>query len=383
MTDSPTGSTADSPAGGNEPTVVVIGGGYGGVNLAKVLDEDTNVVLVEPKDAFVHSVGSLRALVEPEFAPRIFLPYDKLLARGRVEHDRAVQVGAGRVVLASGKEITADYVVLASGSNYPFPAKSDVDDTKDALEKYRAAFDRLQHAEHVLLIGAGAVGIELAGEIKAAWPYMHVILLDAAPDVLGDAFREDLRAELRAQLEEIGVELVLGEALRALPAIPPTELGAFIVATESGREISADMWFQCFGVSPVSDYLDDDLVGARGSDGFVKVGPSLQVAGQETVFAIGDVSTADAKMAGRAGRQAHLVAANIRKLMHGDHDLDIYEPIPPAIIVPIGPDMGSGQLPGAPDLASREMVSGAKGQDLMVDRYAEIMGLTEPTPPAV
>jgi NADH dehydrogenase FAD-containing subunit len=376
--------TADPKTGEftEQPTVVVIGGGYGGVNLAKALDDDTNVVLVEPKDAFVHSVAALRALVEPEFAPRMFLPYNKLLTRGRVEHDRAIRVSPGRVVLASGKEIAADYIVLATGSNYPFPAKSDVDSTRDALEKYRAAYDRLQHAERVLLIGAGAVGIELAGEIKSTWPYMQVILLDVADDVLGDEFRPDLRAELRAQLEEIGVELALGEGLRTLPAIPATELRPFVVATESGREISADMWFKCFGVSPVSDYLDDDLASARGADGFVKVGPALQVAGQETVFAIGDVSTADAKMAGRAGRQAHLVAANIRKLMIGDHDLSPYEPIPPAIIVPIGPDLGSGQLPGAPDLASREMVSAAKGQDLMVDRYAEIMGLKAPDAPA-
>ena len=373
-----TTTNTESAASTAEPTVVVIGGGYGGINLAKALDDETNVVLVEPKDAFVHSVASLRALVEPEFAPRMFLPYDKLLTRGRVEHDRAVRVSPGRVVLASGKELEADYVVLASGSEYPFPAKSDVDNTREALEKYRAAYDRLQHAEHVLLIGAGAVGIELAGEIKSTWPYMQVILFDAAPDVLGDAYREDLRAELRAQLEEIGVELALGEGLRALPGIPPTELRPFVVATESGREISADMWFKCFGVSPVSDYLDDDLASAWGDDGFVKVGPALQVAGQETVFAIGDVSTADAKMAGRAGRQAHVVAANIRKLMSGDHDLDTYEPVPPAIIVPIGPDMGSGQLPGAPDLAPREMVSAAKGQDLMVDRYAVVMGLKEP-----
>jgi NADH dehydrogenase FAD-containing subunit len=135
------------------------------------------------------------------------------------------------------------------------------------------------------------------------------------------------------------------------------------------------MWFQCFGVSAVSDYLDDELSPARRPDGFIAVGPALQVSPVENVFAIGDVSTADFKMAGRAGRQAHLVAENIRKLMNGDHELSPYEPVPPAIIVPIGPNLGSGQLPGADDLASREMVSAAKGRDLMVDRYAEIMGL--------
>src|SRR5438445_6463987 len=105
------------------PTVVVIGGGYGGVNVAKALDGDVDVVLIEPKDAFVHNIGALRALVEPTFLPTIFLPYDRLLSHGRVVRDRAVEVSAHRVVLASGKAIAADYVVLATGSTYPFPTK--------------------------------------------------------------------------------------------------------------------------------------------------------------------------------------------------------------------------------------------------------------------
>ncbi|HEY1738294.1 MAG TPA: FAD-dependent oxidoreductase, partial [Acidimicrobiia bacterium] len=147
-----------------EPTVVVVGGGYGGVNVAKALDEHTHVVLVEPKDAFVHSVATLRALVEPDFVPRIFIPYDNLLARGRVVHDRAVEVHPDRVVVASGDTIAADYVVLASGSSYPFPAKTAEHATADAIDHFRAAHDELVRADRVLLIGAGAVGIELAGE---------------------------------------------------------------------------------------------------------------------------------------------------------------------------------------------------------------------------
>src|SRR5882724_692494 len=101
-------------------TVVVIGGGYGGVGVARALDTDVDVVLVEPKDTFVHNIGALRALVEPEFLPKIFLPYDQLLANGRVVRDRAVDVSPSRVLLASGDVINADYVVLATGSTYPF-----------------------------------------------------------------------------------------------------------------------------------------------------------------------------------------------------------------------------------------------------------------------
>ena len=358
------------------PTVVVIGGGYGGVNVAKALDADVDVVLVEPKDAFVHNIGALRALVDPTFLPKIFIPYDRLLAHGRVARDRAVDVTAHRVVLASGEAITADYIVLATGSTYPFPAKSNAHDAEDAIDNYRAAHDELIRAERVLLIGAGPVGIELAGEITARWPDKHVTLLDFSDDVLGDRFRADLRAELRQQLVDRGVELVLGDGLRGLPPTVASELGTFTVTTTSGREITADIWFQCFGVSPVSDYLSDDLATARRSDGYVTVGPALQVAGHENVFAIGDVSTADAKMAGMAGMQAQLVAENIIKMVNGNNTLNPYEPFGPAIVVPIGPDGGSGQLPGQKELASRDMVATIKGRDLMVDRYEEILGLT-------
>src|SRR4051794_5578942 len=200
------------------PTVVVIGGGYGGVNLAKALDEVLDVVLVEPKDAFVHNIGSLRALVDPAFLPKIFLPYGRLLTHGRVIRDRAVEVTTHRVVLASGDAIDADYIVLATGSAYPFPAKSNAHDAEDAMDNYRLAHDDLAHANRVLLIGAGPVGIELAGEILTKWPDKHVTLLDVGDDVLGDRFRADLRAELRTQLLDLGVELVLGEGLHEFPS---------------------------------------------------------------------------------------------------------------------------------------------------------------------
>jgi len=50
-------------------SVVVIGGGYAGITLASALDDHTHVTLVEPKDAFVHDVAALRALVEPTWVP--------------------------------------------------------------------------------------------------------------------------------------------------------------------------------------------------------------------------------------------------------------------------------------------------------------------------
>ena len=361
------------------PVVAVIGGGYGGIRAAKALDDVADVVLVEPKDAFVHNVAALRALVDPSWLPRIYLPYDRLLGHGSIVRDRAAKVDAGRVTLASGTEIRADYIVLATGSAYPFPAKTDADaDAAAAHDRVRAAHAGLAAAARVLLVGAGPVGIELAGEIKAVWPGKHVTLLDAADDILGERFRPELKAELRRQLAAIGVELMLASPLRSDPPGEPAELREFTVITEAGAAVTADIWFRCYGVRPVSDYLVGDLAAARRPDGFVEVTPYLQVAGQDRVFALGDVAAADHKMAGIAGRQAELVAANIRALITGDGALAPWLPSPPAIIVPVGPSGGSGQLAGTDELATAERVAQVKGRDMMTGRFTELLGMTPP-----
>jgi NADH dehydrogenase FAD-containing subunit len=363
--------------------VVVIGGGYGGTKTAKALDDVADVTLVEPKDAFVHNVAALRALVDTSWLPKIYLPYGGLLANGRVVQDRAVKVDAGRVVLASGEELPADYIVLATGSSYPFPAKSDLDAAADAHEKTRGTHQALAAAARVLLLGAGPTGIELAGEIKAVWPSKHVTLVDMADDVLGERFRADLKAELRRQLAELDVQLLLGSPLREEPPGEPGELRTFTVATEAGTEITADLWFRCYGVIPVSDYLAGGLAGARQADGLIEVTPTLQVAGQERVFALGDVSTADHKMAGLAGLQAAIVAGNIRQLIEtggnpAGLELSRYEPMGPAVFVPIGPEGGAGQRPDQDELVPAEVVAQLKGRAMGVDRQAEMFGVSGP-----
>src|SRR3984957_17021589 len=188
-----------------KPTVVVVGGGYGGITAAKALDDTSDVVLVEPKDAFMHNIAALRALVDPSWLPKIFLPYAGLLTNGRVVRDRAVVVDPHRVVTASGAEISADFIVLATGSRYPFPAKTDLVDTHHAQEQVRQTNRALAQANRILLMGAGPVGIELAGEIHEVWPEKTIVLLDVADEILGGPYVPELKAELRRQLVEIGV----------------------------------------------------------------------------------------------------------------------------------------------------------------------------------
>jgi NADH dehydrogenase FAD-containing subunit len=363
----------DSDLERGRPTVVV-GGGYGGTAVAKALDETTDVVLVEPRDAFMHNVAALRALVDPSWLPRIYLPYDRLLHAGRVVRDRAAVVDPKRVVTTSGDEILADYIVLATGSSYAFPAKTDLVNTETAHDQVRAAHRALSEADRVLLLGAGPVGIELAGEIAYTWPEKSITLLDVGDEVLRGPFKPELKAELRRQLDAIGVKVVLSSPLDQPPPTSAGEQGTFTVSTATGLEITADIWFQCFGVHPSSDYLGDALLAARRPDGYVEVGPTLQVVGHETVFALGDLSTADAKMAGFATREAQTVAANVAALASGA-ELVEYESMGTGIVVPIGPEGGAGQFPGQDEILGPDVVAEVKGRDMMVDRFAELFGL--------
>jgi len=357
-------------------TVAIVGGGYGGAAAAKALDDIADVILIEPKDAFVHNIAALRGLIDPEWTDRVFYPYTRLLSRGKVIHDRAVRIDADAVTLGSGERIAADYIVLASGSTYPFPAKMDVNDSTIAKSKIANTRAELIKADRVLLLGAGPVGLELSGEIKAAWPDKAVTVIDPIDDVLSGQYSDAMRKELRRQLEELGVNLLLGSRLTAEPPTPRGVASTFTAVTTSG-EITADIWFRCYGIVPNSDYLSEELASARLANGHLEVTPELRLAGQQSVFAIGDLTAIpEAKRGGAASRHAEVVADNIRALIEGRDDLTAYQPAPPLILLPLGPTGGVSQLPGQDDFAGPEMTAQIKGQDLFVGRYAELFNLS-------
>ncbi|MBC6466586.1 NAD(P)/FAD-dependent oxidoreductase [Actinomadura alba] len=359
-------------------TVAVIGGGYGGAAVAKALDQDTDVVLIESKDAFVHSAGSLRALVRPDWAGNMFFPYDRLLQRGKVVRERAASVDPGGVTLASGERVDADYLVLASGSDYPFPAKMDTDLSSEALESLRAAHAELASADRVLITGAGPVGLELSGEIKAVWPDKSVTIVDPAGRLV-PGFLPEMREDLHRQLDALKVELRLGTTLTEEPPTEPGRAKTFTIGT-TGGEVTADIWFRCHGVSVNGHYLGDGLVTTRTPQGRVRVTETLKVDGHDHIYALGDITDlAEAKMAGHAMRHAEVVAENIIAQVRGERPTAVYRPSPvPSILLPLGPSGGVGQVPSpdGPAVLPAQAVSEYKGADLFIGRFTELFGRT-------
>ncbi|MEV4256205.1 FAD-dependent oxidoreductase [Spirillospora sp. NPDC049652] len=358
-----------------DETVVVVGGGYGGAAAAKALDGHADVVLVEPRDAFVHSAGSLRALVRPDWAPNMFFRYDRLLSRGRVVRDRAASVDAAGVTLESGERIGAGHIVLASGSGYPYPAKTRTDVAAEALAQLRDTHRELAGAARVLITGAGPVGLELAGEIKAVWPDKQVTIVDPAERIV-PGFDDAMRADLHRQLDERGIELRLGTRLSAEPPVEPGLARTFTV-----DGITADIWFRAYGVAVRTPRLDGGLEAARTPAGRIRVTGTLNVEGFPNVYALGDVTDlAEAKMAGYAMKHAEVVAANIAARLRGEEPSATYAPSPiPTVLLPLGPDGGVGQFPGpdGPLVVSADTVADYKGRDLFTGRFVELFN-TEP-----
>lgn len=358
-----------------ERTVAIVGGGYGGTLLAKELDTTADVILIDPREGFVNAAASLRALTRPDWAPNAFFPYGTLLERGQVIRDSAVSVDRQGVTLASGKRIQADYLVLATGSGYSYPAKPHPAATAVAqqLDDLRETHKELDGAGRVLVLGAGPVGLELAGEIKDVWPDKGVILVDRGDELL-PGFLPEVRAGLHNQLDQRGIELRLDTRLSTLPPVPAGKTSRFAVTTGDGDEIVADIWFRAFGVQINTGYLRDGRLTPLTGGATIPVTDRLNVRGYDRVYAIGDVTDLpDPKMASFAMEHAVIVATNIKAQLVGDPPGAVHTPARDRrILLPLGAHAGVGQLPTAGGAAAvtPETVHQRKGADLFTARFA-------------
>ena len=294
--------------------VIIIGGGYAGTMLARSLDPVAEVVLVEPKAAFIHNVAAIRAIVDPSLLDRLILPYDRLLKRGRVVHDRAVAIEDGAVRLATNGSISGDIVVIATGSSYAHPFKAS-DDVSAFRSASLDANEKLRAARSVAIVGAGAVGTELAGEIAAGMPAKKITLISPAPTLFPD-FPPALGRRLQLDLQSMGVMLRLGAKAERLQGADRPFQGP--VALTAGAAVAADLVFPTMGASPVNELARDLPGGELDPIGRVRVDPWLRPAGRTNMFALGDVAaTGDLMTIVAITRQAPWLAKSIKAVVAG------------------------------------------------------------------
>ena len=362
-------------------SVIVIGGGYGGITVAKGLDAVADVTLVERKDQFVHHAAALRAAVDPVWGQSIFMPYSYLLKRGRVVQGTVARVEGNRVHIYGREPLEADYLVFATGSTYPFPAKNVSASATVAQSRLEGLRESLKGADKAVLVGGGTVGLELAGELKAAHPHIDIEVVEKEDRILpSPGYTDQFRALVADQARDLGIKLTTGGTLAYLPPTAPGELGRFEVETTLGVPVTGDIWFQCYGAHPVTGYLlDTDYESALADDGTIRVLPTMQVAGHANAYAVGDITDiVESKRADAARSQARVTVANIAAQIAGEDPHAIYHPTKEWVVLPLGPSKGVSQLvdeSGATTIVGSEETAEIKGADLMLSVIRSQLGL--------
>jgi NADH dehydrogenase FAD-containing subunit len=356
--------------------VAIVGGGYAGFNLARLLDAHVDLTLIEAREAFVHNVAAIRATVEPALAGQIVIPYDRLLGRGRVVRGRAEAIDAAGVTLGDGQRIEADAIVVATGSRYAAPFKPRGDSAADFASRLHEVGARISAAQRAVIVGAGAVGVELAGEIKAAHPGKAVALVSDQPRLF-PMYRPELHDQLVRRLTALGVELHLGQAASGLTRIDEPYEGEIALADDTRL---AGLIVPAIG-SRLAESPAHALPGIdRQPNGQLAVDRWLRPSSLANVFAAGDLAaTGEGMTVVSTTRQTPWLARTIRRIAggHSLESLPAYQPwkVPP-ILLPLGPVIGTSILPlGSKGIVVGDWITAAiKGKSLFIPRYHKEFG---------
>ncbi len=274
-------------------TVVILGAGHAGVQAAASLREEGfggAIRLIDAGTALPYQRPPLsKAYMKGEATA------DSLVLRGEPFYrEQAIDLALGvraatiesaerRVRLADGAAIGYDHLVLATGARarpLPIPGTDlrgvhALRDLPDA-ERLKAEIAR---ASSAVIVGAGFIGLEFAA--VAAKLGLAVTVLEAAPRVMMRAISEPMSRAFEAKHRSLGVDLRLGEGVRALLGDAGRVTG---VETASGARLPADIVLLAVGV------LAEDRLAAEAGlaiENGIGVDAGLRTS-DPAIFAVGD-----------------------------------------------------------------------------------------------
>lgn len=247
----------------NDPPirVVVIGAGYAGAACAKSLSRspyNLKITVIDKRVASVHKMGGARAAVlGQKFAHRVTIPNQNLVKTqdGKVIHANVSEVTASEVVLDDGSTLSFDYLVCATGAKNGGPVEPPLKFSVggEMLRWYERISQRIRDARRIVIIGGGAVGVELSGEIRYQYPDKDLSIIHSG-DTLLDKFNPPVLSRfysyLIRQMEEMRIVLYLGQKAditRREAKGRPYIAGPRTVGTSAGNQIEADLIILCTG----------------------------------------------------------------------------------------------------------------------------------------
>jgi len=360
----------------NGRSVVILGGGFGGLYAAKALrGAPVDVCVVDRRNHHLFQPLLYQVATAALNPADIAAPIRSIL-RGqqnvRVLLGEAVTVDTGgkRVVLRDG-EIAYDFLIVATGATHSYFGRDEwsawapgLKSIEDALDIRRRVFLAYEAAEResdaarrrafmtFVIIGAGATGVEMAGALAEISRHAlasefdnidpgqaRIVLLEGQPRVL-PPYPEELSAKAQRQLEQLGVEVRSNARVTAID--------------ESGVRIGDEtlpartvVWAAGVQASPLARSLGVPLDRA----GRVIVRPDLTPPGLDDVYVVGDLAALEqdgrlvpgvCPAAIQEGRHA---AANVLRRLRGEPNA-AFRYVDKGSFATIGRGAAVGEMPG-------------------------------------
>jgi NADH:ubiquinone reductase (H+-translocating) len=299
----------------NLPRVVIVGGGFGGIELVKALrDKPVQVVLVDKNNyhtfqPLLYQVAT--AGLEPD---SIAFPLRKIFKKHKNFYFRMAcvdQIVPGKnMLITSIGEMHYDYLALATGSTTNFFGNAIFEQRSMGMKSIVEALNirslLLQNLEQALLVsdlreremlmsvavvGGGPTGVEMAGALSELRTHilprdypeldfrkMQIHIIEAGSGLLGGMSRESSSKTLQF-LQKMGVNVWLNTRV--------LDYDGRLISTSSGKAVAARTLFWAAGVA--GNHIEG--LDPKG----LKVGRYLvdsfnRVQGSENIFAIGDVA---------------------------------------------------------------------------------------------
>lgn len=197
---------------------------------------------------------------------------------------------------ADGRHYTARRIVIATGSRPALPPVPGLADVPYFTNETVFASDRLP--KHLVVIGGGAVGLEMAQSHRRLGSQATVI--EAATPLASDD--PELASVLIDRLRAEGVEIITSTA-----ATRVARNGDGITVEAGGRTISASHLLVATGRTPNVEGLGLDVAGIAVTPRGIAVDSGLRTTNRR-VYAVGDV--AGGRFTHEAGYQAGIVIRN-------------------------------------------------------------------------
>src|SRR5438445_8428264 len=297
--------------------VVIVGAGFGGLEAThRLAGSPVEITLIDRRNhhlfqPLLYQVATA-SLATSEIAwPIRHLMRDRRDVTTLFATVSGVDADRRCVLIDDGSEVPYDTLVLATGARHAYfghdeweqwaPGLKTLEDATTLRRHILVAFERAERETDpakraarltFVIVGAGPTGVEMAGTIadlaKDTLPpdfrnidthKTRVVLIEAGPRVLA-GFPEDLSAYAQRSLEEIGVEVVLGQ--------PVTEC-AIDGVVYGGNKLEARtiVWAAGVRASRAAEWLNAPADRAYR----LKVEPDLTVPGHPDIFAVGDTVT--------------------------------------------------------------------------------------------